>query len=152
MITTLLLLVMLLWIQSRMWFTFLTAVVDCWLMFNSLPTRISRSLSTRLLPSHTDSSLYWGLWLYHGKCRTLHFSLLNFIEFLLAHLSSLSRSLCKTPHSSDIFTSPPSLEPAPNLVKVISIPSSPPLMKMLNSVGPSIDPLVTPLMAGCQLE
>ena len=44
-----------------------------------------------------------------SRCRALYLSLLNFIMFLLAHSSSLSRSLCKMALLSDMFTSPPIL-------------------------------------------
>ena len=85
--------------QPRIRFAFVAAAAHCWLVF-SLSTRTPRSLSARLLPSHTDPSLYWGLWLWCPSCRTWHLSLLNFIQFLLAHFSRLSRSLFLTcpPH------------------------------------------------------
>ena len=78
--------------QPRIRFAFVAAAAHCWLVF-SLSTRTPRSLSARLLPSHTDPSLYRGLWLWCPSCRTWHLSLLNFIQFLLAHFSRLSRSL-----------------------------------------------------------
>ena len=41
-----------------------------------------RSFSARLLPSHVGPSLYWALWLFCPRCRTLRLSLLNFILLL----------------------------------------------------------------------
>ena len=36
-------------------------------MTSLLSARTPRSLSARLLPSRTDPSLYWGLWLFHSR-------------------------------------------------------------------------------------
>lgn len=46
-------------------------------MFSFLSTRTTRSLSERLLLSCTDPSLYWALWLFSPRFRTLQLSLLN---------------------------------------------------------------------------
>lgn len=60
-----------------------------------LSTRVSRSLSARLLLRQMDSSLSWELWLCHPRGTALHLSLLNFILFFLSHSSSLASSPCK---------------------------------------------------------
>ncbi|NXI61513.1 HLTF factor, partial [Anseranas semipalmata] len=72
-------------------------------------TRTPRSLSVRLLLSHTDPSMYWSLQLGYPRWRTLHLFLLNFVRFLLAQSFSLSMSVCKMALSSDVFTLPLSL-------------------------------------------
>ena len=63
-----------------------------WLMVNLSSTSTPRSLSTELLSSKSAPSLYWCMGLLLPRCRTLHLPLLNFIRFLCAQLSSLSRS------------------------------------------------------------
>lgn len=50
---------------------------------------------SKAAPNLTDRSLDQALWLCHPICKTLPLTLLNFILFLLAYSSSLSRSLCK---------------------------------------------------------
>lgn len=90
--------------------------------------------SSRLLPSRTDPSLYWALWLCHPRCRTLQLSLLNFIQFLLAHSSSPSTYLCKMALPSDMSSSLPSLVSSADLVKGFSIPSSQLSMTSMPSV------------------
>lgn len=68
-------------VQPRIWFAFF---VHCWLGL-SYSSRTPRSLSARLLLNCMDPSLYWAPWLCHPRCRTLHLSLLSFIQFLLVH-------------------------------------------------------------------
>lgn len=92
MITSAFLLVMSLQMQSRIWFAFITVAEHCWHMFSLLSTWILTFLSARLLSSHIDPSLQWAIWLCHLTCWTFLLSLLNFVQFLLAHSSSLFRS------------------------------------------------------------
>lgn len=61
--------------------------------------------------------------------RTLHFALLNLLQFLWAHFSSLSRSSWAAARPSGILASPP------RLLRVLSAPSPRPLMRMLNRIG-----------------
>ena len=56
--------------KPRICFAFIAAAVLCWLMLSLLSTSIPRSLSARLLCSHTDPSLFWALQLTHPRCRT----------------------------------------------------------------------------------
>jgi len=61
--------------QPRIRFAFFAAAVLCWLMLSLLSTRVPRSLSARLLRSHTDPSLSWTLRLPHPRYRTSQLSL-----------------------------------------------------------------------------
>ncbi|KAK4823935.1 hypothetical protein QYF61_008321 [Mycteria americana] len=78
--------------------------------------------------------------------------LIIFMLFLLVHSSSLSRSLCKMALPSDMSTSLPSLVSSVNLVRVLSIPSYRSVIKVLNSMGHSIDPWRIQFMTDCQPE
>lgn len=110
-------------------------MVHCWLMF-SLSTKISGSLSAKLLPSYRDPRLFWALWfLFQVQDLSLVFLKL----FLLSHSSRQSRSLCRMAVHSDMSTLPPSLVSSVNPGKVPSIPLSRSFMKMFNNVGLSID-------------
>lgn len=63
--------VMHLWMQPRVWFSFVAAVLHHSLMFSLLfSTRTPRPLPARLFPSHTGLNLYWAFWLLHPRCRT----------------------------------------------------------------------------------
>ena len=64
----------------------------CWLMVNLWFPSTPRSLFTELLSSRSAPSLYWCMGLFLPRCRTLHLLLLNFIRFVSAQLSGLSRS------------------------------------------------------------
>lgn len=84
-ITSLQLLALLLHQQSRTLLLFAARAYH-WLIFSYLPTRTSKSFSAELHPSCAVIT--------HIRCRILHFfPLLNFLKFLLALLSNLSRSL-----------------------------------------------------------
>ncbi|KAK4830496.1 hypothetical protein QYF61_011409 [Mycteria americana] len=88
--------------------------------------------------------------LVHGvippQVQDLQFPLLNSIRFLSAHFSSLLRSLWTLAQSFGVSATRPSFATSANLLRVNSAPSSRPLMKMLNSAGPSINPRGTPLL------
>lgn len=90
----------------------------------------------------------------YPRCRTLHLPFLNFTLFSLAHSSSLSQSFCQMmcPGLSDVSTSLPSILSSEDMVRVLPILSSRIFMKMLNSIGPSINLGGTPLVTGCQPE
>lgn len=54
------LLVKALWMQAKIQFAFVSAVLHCWIMFSLLmSTRAHRSLLPQLFPSHTDPNPYW---------------------------------------------------------------------------------------------
>lgn len=67
----------------------------CWLVLSLLLTRTHRSLTAKLLSSHSSPSLYLWPLLLHSKYRTWNFDLLNFKPFIISQCSILSRSLCK---------------------------------------------------------
>lgn len=48
-----------LWMQAKIQFAFVSAVVHCWIMFSLLSIRPHRPLLPQLFPSHTDSNPYW---------------------------------------------------------------------------------------------
>lgn len=91
--------------QPSIKLAFVAAVAYYWLLFSLLSTKTAKFLSARLCPSCTDPGLHWVLWLCCPRCRTLLLPLLNFILFLQAHSSSLSRSFCKMSLLSDMSTS-----------------------------------------------
>lgn len=62
------------------------------------------------------------------------------LTVLLAHSSILPQSLCKMSLLSDLSSLPSSLILSANLMIVLSVPLSRWFMKMLNSVGPTINP------------
>ena len=94
--------------HPRMPLAFLAARAHCWLMVNLSSTSTPRSLSTELLSSRSTPSLYWCMGLFLPRCRTLHLPLLNFIRFLSAQLSSLSRSHWMAAQAAGVSTTPPS--------------------------------------------
>lgn len=73
-------------------------------------------------------------------------------KVLGSHSSSLSRSSCRVGLPPKVFTFPLSLVFSANFIRIHLIPSSRPLMKILNRHGPYIDPWGTPLVTGCQFE
>lgn len=102
-------------------------------------TRIPKSFSGRTIFLSASLKLYWCLSLLLPRCRTLHFPLINFIFTLF---SNLFRSLWMTIHSYLVYQSFLPVPPL-NLLRVQSVPFSRPLMKTLNSTGPTIDRLTT---------
>ena len=64
-------------------------------MFSLVSTRTPRSFSAKLLSSWVALSIYWCMGLFFPRCRTLQFSLLNFMRSLSTHFPSLSRSLLR---------------------------------------------------------
>lgn len=70
----------------------------------------------------------------------LHFPLLNFMWFLSAHCSSLSKSLWMSAQPSDLSATPPGLVSSPLLREQHSSLSSRLLVRMLNSTSPRISP------------
>ena len=63
-------------------------MMHCWLLVSLMSTRRPRSFSANLLSSQPVPRLFWHRGLLLPRGRTLHFPLLNFIRFLLAHFSS----------------------------------------------------------------
>ncbi|XP_068782109.1 uncharacterized protein [Struthio camelus] len=91
-ITSLDLLATLCLMHPRRPLAFLAARAHCCLMLN-LSTRTPRSFSAELLSSRSAPSLDWCLGFFLPTCRTLPLPWWNFMRFLSAQLSSLSRSL-----------------------------------------------------------
>ena len=128
--------------HPRMPLAFLTARAHCWLINNLSSTRTPKSLSTELLSSRSAPSLYWCMRLFLPRCRTLHLPFLNFIRFLSAQLSSVSRCRWMAAQPCDVSTTPLSFVLSANLLRVHCNSSSRSLMKTLNKTGPSTDPCV----------
>lgn len=119
----------------------------CWLMFNFVSMRISRSFSAKLLSNcGMAPSMDWYLGLFLPSYRIWHFSFLNFRRFLSAHFSSLLRSSSMAAQLSNISTTSPSFMSSANLLRLRSAPLSRPLMKILNKTGPSTHPRDTELL------
>ena len=77
----------------NMLLVFCATRVHCLLTFDYMSTRIPRSFSAQLVSSWLASSMYCCLGLFLHRWKIWHFSLMNFMTFLLAHSSSLLRSL-----------------------------------------------------------
>ena len=149
--TSFCLLVMPLLMQSSILLAFFGAEAKCSLIL-ILSTRTSRSLSAELLSSWVDPSLCCTLGLCFPRCKTLHLSLLNFIMFLVARSSSLSRSSCRVARPSEVSTSPLSLVSSTNFIRVHLVLSPRSLTKIWNGIGPNINPWATTLVTVCKLE
>lgn len=80
----------------------------CWLVFNLVSTRSHRSFPDKLLSGWVDPSIYCCWELFLSRCRTLYFSLLNFVRFLSAHLSIQLRSSIEK--ASDPYSCEPLLQ------------------------------------------
>ena len=74
------------------------------------------------------------------RCRTFHFSRLNFSRVLSAHFSSLLRSCWTAAGPSGLTASPPIFVSSANLLQGCSAPPPRSLMKILNRTGPSVIP------------
>lgn len=83
--------------------------------------------------------------LFHTWRRTLHLPLLNFLRFPSAHLSRMQRSFQIAALLSSVTVVPPSLVSLTNLMCRQSIPSSRSLLKVLNSICPSVHPFLKAL-------
>ena len=141
---TLSLLVIPLVMQPSSLLAFFATAAHCSLTLRWLSTRTPRFLSTEVLTSQVDLSLCYTPGSWFPTCKTLHLSFLNFIRFLLAHSSSLSRSSCRVALPYKVSTSALSLISLENFIRVHLVPSSRSLLKLLNSVRPSINPWETP--------
>lgn len=109
---------------------FFATAVNCLLILSLLSTKAPSSLSTQLLPSQVDSSLFCPPGLGFPRCKTIHLSLLNIIRFLLAHCFSISRSSCRVAVPSEVSTFPHSLVSLAKFIWVRLMPSSRSLMKI----------------------
>ena len=130
---------------------FLTTRAHCWLMVK-LSTRTPGSLATELHSSRSTPSLYWCMELFLPRYSTLHLFLLNFVRFLSAQLSSLSRSRGMAAQPSGVSTTPPSFVSPANLLRVHSVLSFRLLKKRLNKTGTSTNLWGIPLVTGLQLD
>jgi len=110
--------------QPRVRLAFLAASAHCQLMLSFLSTSTAKSFSSGLLSIHSLPSLYLCLGLPQPMCLTLHVTMLNFMRFARAHLSSLSRSLWTISLPSSVSTAPHSLVLSAKLLRVHLIPLS----------------------------
>ena len=138
--------------QPRGLLVFFVVRTRCWLPVSLLATRTPRSFTAKLLLSWPIPSLSCCLGLSLPRSRTLNFPLLNFTRFLSAHFSSMPRSLWMAEYTSAVSDTPPGFVLSANLLSVHYAPTLRPLMKMLNSSGPSIKPWGTLLVTGIQLD
>ncbi|KAK4828690.1 LOW QUALITY PROTEIN: hypothetical protein QYF61_000528 [Mycteria americana] len=90
--------------------------------------------------------------LFLSRCRTLHFSFLNFMRFVSAHFSSLLRSVSMAAQPSGVSANPPRFVSPENFLRSHAAPPPRSLMKMLNRTGPNIDPWGALLVNGLQLD
>lgn len=90
-IPSLALLLMLLWMQHRIWLAFWDVRAHGHVMLKFLSTNIPKCSGLHSI--HFVLSLYLCLGLHQPRCRSLHGDLLNFMKIAQGHLSSLSRSL-----------------------------------------------------------
>ena len=138
-------------ILPRILLSFWDARAHCWLMLSFSSTRTPKSFSAGLL-LRSFPSLYSYLGLPWSKCKTLHFALLNLIRFRWANFLNLSRFLWMASLPSAVSTAPLSLVSSANLLRVHSIPSPMPLIKMLKSIRPKTDSWGTPLISNLYLD
>jgi len=138
--------------QPSILLAFFASAAHCSLTLSLLSDWTPRSFYTELLPLWVDPSLCCTPEFCFPQCKTLYLSLLNFIRFLLAHSSSLSRSSCRVTYPSKVSSSPLSLLLLANFIRVYLILSSRSLKKILNSTGPNTNPWGTPLVTDCQFE
>jgi len=94
----------LLGMQPRIRLACWAASTHCWVMLRFWLTNTSMFFSSGVLSIYSLPSLYLCLRLPWPMCSTLCLVLLNFMRFTQAHLSSLSRSLWMTSHSSSRCT------------------------------------------------
>ncbi|KAK4832391.1 hypothetical protein QYF61_022246 [Mycteria americana] len=86
------------------------------------------------------------------RYRTLHFPLLNFMTFLIAHFSSPLRLLWVAAQHFGVSAAPPRFVSSANLPKVHSALSCRPLITMLKRIGSSMDPCDRPPVTSLQLD
>ncbi|KAK4826741.1 hypothetical protein QYF61_010994 [Mycteria americana] len=67
--------------QTRIPLAFFVAKARCWLMFNLVSIRTPRSFSAKLLCCQSALSMYQCMGLFLPRQRTLHFPLLNFMNW-----------------------------------------------------------------------
>lgn len=89
-------------------------------MLNLESIRTSRSFSAKLLSTEEATITHWCMGMLLPRCRTLQFSLLNLMTFLLTHL----RSFWMAALPSTVTATPPSLVSPANLLRLHSAPSS----------------------------
>lgn len=131
-------------IQPSLLLAFCAPTAHWSLILNLLSTRFPRSLSIKLHPRQAYSSLRCSPLLCFFGCNTLHLSLLNSIEFLLAHSSRQSRSSCRVASFLTQFGT------KEKLCKGTCDPIFQITYKDVKQ--PNIDPLGTPLVTGCHFE
>lgn len=76
------------------------AMALCWLRFDLMPIRTSRVFSAKLPSSLLASSMSWCMWLFLPGCSTFYLTLLSFMRFLFACISTrYMTDISATPHS-----------------------------------------------------
>lgn len=120
----------------------------CWVLLNLVSTRTPRSFSVNLLSGWILFNLYCYLGMLNPRWSTLHFSLLNSLRFLSAHLSSLSKFWMATRFSGMSATAPSFAY----LLRLYSILLSSSLMKLLSSTRLSTVSWPVPLVIGFQRD
>lgn len=95
--------------HSRIQLALLAARACCWLVFNLLSNRSTRSFSVGLFSSLSSPSLYIYLELPRVKYRIRHLVLLNFMWLVIAQPYILWKSLCKAFLPSRESTASPDL-------------------------------------------
>lgn len=79
--------------QPRILSTFFAPRTQCWSMLNIGFTRTPTSFSAKGLSSLEATSMYWWIRKFLRRCWPSHLLLSNFLRFLTAQFSSLSRSI-----------------------------------------------------------
>lgn len=141
------LLAMFMLIQPRMLFAAFVARSQSWLLLSLLSNKILKSFSAELLPTELvlpDRAAGASFFLGTGFCFRL---LSDFLRFLSARSSSLSRSLWIAALPLSILTGLPAWCNLQALRAGTLVTSFRSLIKILNKTGPSMDPRVLLLLA-----
>ena len=133
-----------------MGFALSAARAPCWLLLSLLSASTPRALSAGLLSSHSSPSLEWCQVLLCPKCRIWHLFLFNFMWWMIAQCSNLSRSLCKASSPVRESTASPGLVSSANWLRVQSNSASRWLIKGWSRTGPRIESWGTAMVTGCQ--
>lgn len=104
--------------QPRRLLAFLATRAHCCLLLSLVSLSTHRHFSTKLLSSWSDPRIEEYMGLLVPTCRVLHFPLLNFIRFLFANFSSLSRSFCM--EQSHVSITPSSTVSPANMLSTLS--------------------------------
>jgi len=92
----------------------------------------SQILSAELLSNHSSLSLWLCLALLHPRCRTGHFTSLNFMPLLITQCCDLSTSICKVSYPVKVSTAPPTWVSSAKLLRMHFTPPFRFLTKIMN--------------------